>query len=114
MSSSLRFGSKRGVTETSAPGRHAAELHEEAVARLLEQATGMAGDLGVDDLAPQRCQPRQGACFVSADQAREAHDIGDEDRSEAALRAHSGSPAMRSPSTYILRNSALAAEVICR
>jgi hypothetical protein len=87
-------------------GLHGAgELDEEAVAHLLEEAAGVAGDHWLNDLATQRRQARQRSTLVLAAQARVADHISYKDRGEAALLFHSGSPTNFNGPTSASRSS---------
>ena len=78
---------------------HAAELDEDAVAGPLDDAPVMRGDGGVDEVAAQPSQTRQGAILVRAREPAVADDIRDQDRRDLPGLAHSsGSPALRRPS----------------
>ena len=59
---------------------HAAELDEAAVAGALDDPPAMRGDGGVDQIAAQPPQARQGAILVRASQPAVADHIGDQDR----------------------------------
>ena len=78
---------------------HAAELDEAAVAGPLDDAPVMRGDGGIDQIAAQAPQPRQGAILVRAGEPAVADHVGDQDRRDFPGVAHSsGSPALRRPS----------------
>ena len=59
-----------------------------AVAGALDDAAVMRGDRGIDQIAAQRPQPRQGAIFVRAGEPAVADDIGDQDRRDFPGLAH--------------------------
>ena len=61
---------------------HAAKFDEAAVAGALDDAPVMRSDRGIDQIAPQRSQPRQRPLFVRAGEPAVADDIGDQDRSD--------------------------------
>ena len=61
---------------------HAAELDEAAVAGALDDATMMHGDRGIDQIAAQRPQPRQGAILVRAGEPAVADDVRRQDCSK--------------------------------
>jgi len=50
----------------------------------------MKRDGGIDRVAAERLQPRDGAFLVQADQPAEAHHIGGEDGGKLALHAGAG------------------------
>ena len=78
---------------------HAAELDKAAVAGALDDAPVMRGDGGIDQIAAQPPEPRQGAILVRAGEPAVADNIGDQDRRDFPGLAHSsGSPALRRPS----------------
>ena len=53
---------------------HAAELNEAAIAGALDEAPAMRGDRGINQIAAQPPQPRQGAILVRAgEQIGRAH-----------------------------------------
>jgi hypothetical protein len=70
---------------------HAAELDEAAVAGALDDAPAMRGDRGVDQIAAQPPQPRQGAILIRASEPTVADNIGDQDRSDLPRFRH-GAP----------------------
>ena len=73
----------------------AAELDDAAVAGALDDAAMVHGDRGVDQIAAQRPQPRQGSIFVRAGEPAVADHVGDQDRRYFALamfRCHFGFP----------------------
>ena len=63
----------------------AGELDQQAVAGGLDDAAAMLGDLRVDQLAPDRLQPRERAFLVRAHQPRIADDIGRHDCRQTAF-----------------------------
>ena len=70
---------------------HAAELDEAAVAGSLDDAPVMRVDGGVDEVAAQSPQPRQGAILVRAGEPAVADHIGDEDRCKLPGFGHGAS-----------------------
>src|SRR5271166_3876773 len=58
---------------------HAAELDEAAVAGALNDTPAMGGDRGIDQIATQPPQARQGAILVRTSQPAVANHIGDQD-----------------------------------
>ena len=70
---------------------HAAELNEAAVAGALDDASVMRGDGGIDQIAAQPPQPRQGAILVRAREPAVADDVRDQDRSNLPGFGH-GAP----------------------
>ena len=73
---------------------HAAELDDAAVAGALDDAAVMRGDGGIDEIAAEAPQPRQGAILVRRREPAVADDIGDQDCSELARFPH-GAPSGR-------------------
>ena len=69
----------------------AAELDDAAVAGALDDAATMHGDCGIDQIAAQRAQSRQGSIFVRARQPAIADHIRDQDRRNFPGLAH-GAP----------------------
>ena len=70
------------------------------VAGALDDAPVMRGDGGIDQIAAQPPQPRQGAILVRSREPAVADHIGDQDRCNFPGLAHSsGSPALRKPSS---------------
>ena len=63
-------------------GDRARELGEETVAGCLDDAAGMLGDGGIDQLAPVRCQRGQGAVLVGAHEPAVVGDVGRQDDTE--------------------------------
>ena len=55
---------------------HAAKLDERAVAGQLDDAPIVHGDRGIDQIAPQRPEPRQGAILVRAGEPAVADHVG--------------------------------------
>jgi hypothetical protein len=79
---------------------HAAELRDEPVAGSLDDAAAMHGDGRVDQVAPQRAEPRERAILIGAREPAVADHIRDQDCSNLPGLAHSsGNPALRRPST---------------
>ncbi len=74
-------GATRGVD-------HAAELDENAVAGALDDAPMMDGDGRVDQIAPQRPEPRQRAILVRAREAAVADHVGDQNRRDLSRFRH--------------------------
>ncbi len=54
----------------------AGELNEKSVSGGLYQATSVLGDLGIDELAAKRSEPRERASFILSDQAAVTDHIG--------------------------------------
>jgi len=78
---------------------HAAELDENSVAGALDDTPVMSGDGGIDQIAAQPPEARQGTIFGGAGEPAIADDVGDQNRRNLAGFAHSsGSPAFRKPS----------------
>ena len=69
----------------------AAELDDAAVAGALDDAAMMHGDCGIDQIAAQRAQPRQGSIFVRAGEPAVADHIRDQDRRDLPSFGH-GAP----------------------
>ncbi len=65
-----------------------------AVAGALDDAPVMRGDGGIDQIATQAPQPRQGAILVRAGEPAVADNVGDQDCSELARFPH-GAPSGR-------------------
>ena len=77
----------------------AAELDDDAVPGALDDAAVMGGDGGVDEVAPEPPQPRQGAVLVSTGEPAVSDNVGDQDCCEFPGLGHSsGTPAKRMPS----------------
>ena len=74
----------------------AAELDDAAVAGALDDAAVMHGDRGIDQIAAQRAQPRQGAIFVRAREPAIADHIRDQNRRNFPGFAH-GAPSGHHP-----------------
>src|SRR5277367_9648 len=64
---------------------HAPKLDQSAVVRTFDDTTMMHGDGRVDQVAPQRPEPRQRAVLVRAGQTAEPDDISRQDRRYLAL-----------------------------
>ena len=64
---------------------NAREFDQDAVAGGLDDAALVLGDIGIDQLAAQRLEARQGAGLVLAHQPAIPRDIGREDGREPAL-----------------------------
>ena len=69
----------------------AAELDDAAVAGALDDAAMVHGDCGVDQVAAERPQPREGSILVRAGKPAIADDIRDQDRRDLPGFAH-GAP----------------------
>ena len=69
----------------------AAELDDAAVAGALDDAAMMHGDCGIDQIAAQRAQSRQGSIFVRASEPAIADHIRDQNRRNLPGFAH-GAP----------------------
>ena len=67
---------------------HAAELDDRAVAGALDHPAFVNGDGGIDQIAAQRPEPREGAVLVGAGETRKADHVGGEDRGELAGLDH--------------------------
>ena len=74
---------------------HAAELDDGAVAGALDHPALVHGDGGIDEIAAQRPEPREGAVLVGAGQPAKADHIGSEDRGELAGSSSRASPSGR-------------------
>src|SRR5271157_1896477 len=61
---------------------HAAELDETSVPGSLDDAPVMGVDGGIDQIAPQAPEPRQGAILVRAGEPAVADDVRDQNRSD--------------------------------
>jgi hypothetical protein len=66
----------------------AAEFNESAVASTLECPPIMDGDGGIDEVAAQRSQSRQGAILVRSCQSAETDDIGGKNRGKLSGLSH--------------------------
>ena len=64
----------------------------EPVAGPLDDAAVMRGDGGIDQIATQPPQSRQGAILVRAREPRVSDDVGDQDRSDLPEFGHSDAP----------------------
>jgi hypothetical protein len=73
---------------------HAAEFDEAAVASSLYDAPMMRSDGGIDQIAAQPPQPRQGTILIRSRETAIADDIGDQDRRNFPGLAH-GAPSGR-------------------
>ena len=60
--------------------------------RLSDGAHGCHGDGRIDQIAPERPQPRQNPVFVGSGQPRIADDIGHQDRGQFSRLAHGATP----------------------
>ena len=76
-----------------APDRvdHAAKLDDRPIAGALDHPALVDSDGGVDEVAPQRPQPRERAVFVCARKPAEADHVGREDRGELTGLDHRAS-----------------------
>ena len=70
---------------------NAAKLNEGSIAGALDHAPVVDRDRGVDQMAPQRPQPRQRPLFVRASEPAEADHVGAENRRELPRFVH-GAP----------------------
>ncbi len=68
---------------------HAAELDQRAVAGALHHAAMVGRDGGIDQVAAQGAQPRQGAFFLGAGEPAVADHVRRQDRRQFARAAHS-------------------------
>jgi len=76
----------------------AGEFDQHTVAGGLDDPPVMGGDLGIDQLAADRLEPRQRPLLIRADQPRISRHISGKDRGKTAGLAHSsGKPARRRP-----------------
>ena len=66
----------------------AAELDDAAIAGALDDAVVVHGDCGVNQIAAQRAQSRQGSIFVRAGEPAVSDDVGDQDRSDLPRFRH--------------------------
>ena len=73
---------------------HAAKLDEASVASALDDAPMMGGDGGIDEIAAEAPQARQGAILVRRGESTVADNVGDQDCSELARFPH-GAPSGR-------------------
>ena len=71
---------------------HAAKFDQAAVAGALDDAPMMGGDGGVDQIAAQPPQPRQGAILVRAREPAIADDVRDQNRRDFPGLAHGATP----------------------
>ena len=76
---------------------HAAELDDVAVASALDDAAVMRGDGGIDEIATEAPQTREGPILVRPRKPRVADDVGDQDRGQFPGLAHGASAEARSP-----------------
>ena len=67
---------------------HAAELGQRAIAGALDDAAIVHGDRRVDQIAPERAQPRQDAILVGAGEPRVADDVGHQNCRQLAHFGH--------------------------
>ena len=70
----------------------AAELDDAAVAGALDDAAMMHGDCGVNQIASERAQSRQGSIFVCSGKPRIADHVGHQDRGQFSGLAHGATP----------------------
>ena len=75
---------------------HAAELGDEPVAGAFDDAAVMRGDCGIDEIATEAPQARQGAILVRRGESAVTDNVGDQDCSELARFPH-GAPSGRHP-----------------
>ena len=73
---------------------HAAKLDDDAVAGALDDTAMMRGDGGIDEIATEAPQARQGAILVRPGESAVADNVGDQDCSELARFPH-GAPSGR-------------------
>ena len=73
---------------------HAAELGDEPVARALDDTPVMRSDGGIDQIATEAPQARQGAILVRCGEPAVPDNVGDQDCSELARFPH-GAPSGR-------------------
>ena len=73
---------------------HAAELGDEPVARALDDTPVMRSDGGIDEIATEAPQARQGAILVRRGESAVPDNVGDQDCSELARFPH-GAPSGR-------------------
>ena len=87
-----------GLHLDRAPNRvhYAAELNDAAVASALDDAAVMGGDGGIDEIAMEAPQARQGAILVRRGESAVTDNVGDQDRSELARFPHGASPGRHS------------------
>src|SRR5215469_15638509 len=69
---------------------YAHELSQETVADQLDDSSPVFPDCGGNDLRTAGLQARQRALIILTHEATKADDVGDEDRSQAALRCFAG------------------------
>ena len=74
---------------------HAAEFDEAPVAGALDYAPVMRGDGGIDQVAAQPPEARQGAVLVGARKPGVADNVGHQDRRDFPGLAHGGPPSPR-------------------
>ena len=67
---------------------NAAKFDERAVARTLDDPTVMYGDGGIDQITPERSQPRQRSILIGAGELAESDDIGRQNRRNLPRLAH--------------------------
>ena len=79
-----------------APDRvhYAAELNDVAVAGALDDSAVMRGDGGIDQIAAQASQPRQGAILIRPGKSAVANNIRDQNRRDFTRFPH-GAPSER-------------------
>ena len=91
----------------------AGKFHQQAVARSLDEATAVLGDLRIEELAAQRFETFERAFLIHAHQPRIPRHIGGEDRGKAAGLAHCVSPAARRrPDSSSSRSSRLRKQIV--
>src|SRR5271157_5415626 len=82
----------------------AAKLDQRPVAGALEHTSVVHGDGGINQIAAQSSEPRQGAILVRARHPAESDDVGSEDRGEFPGFGH-GAPSTRSKQQNETRES---------
>src|SRR5271165_117490 len=86
---------------------HAAKLDEAAVAGALDDAPAMRGDGGIDQVAAQAPEPRQGAVLVRPGEPAVADDVRNQDRRDFPGLAHGRTSAAIESSTKNRQNRPL-------
>ena len=66
----------------------AAELDDAAVAGALDHAAVMDGDGRIDEVAPERAQPRQDPVFIGAGEPRKPDNVGHQNSRQFARFGH--------------------------
>jgi hypothetical protein len=93
---------------------HAMEFDERSIAGALHDASVMGGDGGIDEVAAQPPEPRQGPLLVRAGQPAEADHVGGEDRCKLPALGHSSRPRSRKATSAPVRPEASARARPCR